>query len=184
MPAEQSQALIRFLPGWERDGVSEDGLPRYRAVVRIIKEVPPLTKVEYLATDQDFEDNPGPYALYLKEQDAANMEPREDGFPLALWPAVSPSQFQALAHRDINTVEQLAKWADRRGDTSMPGEFKELAQRAKTMIDLTSQIGKFEEMLRDLRDQRDALVEQTTEQRATISAQNSMIASLRGQKAA
>jgi sensor c-di-GMP phosphodiesterase-like protein len=78
----------------------------------------------------------------------------------------------------------LAKWADRRGDTSMPGEFKELAQRAKTMIDLTSQIGKFEEMLRDLRDQRDALVEQTTEQRATISAQNSMIASLRGQKAA
>ena len=55
---------------------------------------------------------------------------------------------------------------------------------AQRMIALTSQIGKFEEQLRDLKGQLAALVEQTTEQRATISSQNSMIASLRGQKAA
>lgn len=177
--SEQSQALIRFLPGWERDGVSSDGLPRYRATVRIIKEVPPLTKVEYLATEQDFDENPGPYAMFLKEQAARSQEPREDGFPLALWPVISPAQFQALAHRDINTVEQLAKYADRRGDGAMPGEFKELADRAKVMLALSSQIGKFEDMLRDVRAERDVLVEQTTEQRATISAQNTMIASLR-----
>lgn len=181
--SEQSQALIRFKAGWERDGVSEDGLPRFRATVRIVKEVPPLTKVEYLATEQDFDENPGPYALFLKEEEARQQAPREDGFPLALWPAVSPAQFQALAHRDINTVEQLAKYADRRGEGAMPGEFKELAERAKTMIALTSQIGKFEEMLRDLKGERDALVEQTAEQRATISAQNSQIAAMR-QKAA
>lgn len=182
--SEQTQALIRFKPGWERDGVSEDGLPRFRPTVRIVKEVPPLTRVEYLATDQDFDDYPGPYALFLKEEAARGQEPREDGFPLALWPAVNPAQFQALAHRDINTVEQLGKYADRRGEGAMPGEFRELADRAKVMIALTSQIGKFEEMMRDLKGQRDALVEQTTEQRATISAQNSTIASLRGQKAA
>jgi hypothetical protein len=181
--SEQSQALIRFKPGWERDGVSDDGLPRYRATVRIVKEVPPLTKVEYLATEQDFDENPGPYALFLKEEEARHQEPREDGFPLALWPAVNPAQFQALAQRDINTVEQLAKYSDRRGEGSMPGEFKELADRAKTMIALTSQIGKFEEMLRNLTGERDALAEQVAEQRATISAQNSQIANMR-QKAA
>jgi len=181
--SEQSQALIRFKPGWERDGVSEDGLPRFRATVRIVKEVPPLTKVEYLATEQDFDENPGPYALFLKEEEARHQEPREDGFPLALWPAVNPAQFQALAHRDINTVEQLMKYADRRGNDAMPGEFKELAERAKVMIAMTSQIGKFEELIRDLKGERDALVEQTAEQRATISAQNSQIAAMR-QKAA
>lgn len=182
--SDQTQALIRFKAGWERNGVSEDGLPRYSPAVRIIKEVPPLTRVEYLATEQDFEDYPGPYALYQKEEAARRQEPREDGFPLALWPAVDPSQFEALAHRDINTVEQLAKYADRRGEGSMPGEFRELADRAKVMIALTSQIGKFEEMMRDLKGQNAALVEQTAEQRATISSQNSLIASLRGQKAA
>jgi hypothetical protein len=163
--------------------VSEDGLPRYRATVRIVKEVPPLTKVEYLATEQDFDENPGPYALFLKEEEARHQEPREDGFPLALWPAVNPAQFQALSQRDINTVEQLAKYADRRGEGAMPGEFKELADRAKTMLALSSQIGKFEEMLRNLTGERDALAEQVTEQRATISAQNSQINAMR-QKAA
>jgi hypothetical protein len=175
---EESQALIRFVPGWAEDGTSEDGLPRYRQTVRIIKSVPPLTQVEYEATDADFDENPGPYQMFVREEGARLQEPKAEGFPLALWPVVNPAHFKMLVQRGITTIEQLSALAAR-NDPSMPGEFKELAARAKQMLALSSNIGKFEAMLLDITGQRDALNEQVAELRATISAQNSLINTLK-----
>lgn len=180
---EESQAIVRFVAGWAEDGVSDDGLPRYRATVRVIKSVPPLTEIQRVASEQDIEENPGPYALFEKEQSARLLAPAPSGFPLALWPVVSPAQFQTLVARDIVTVEQLAKYAGRR-DGSVPGEFLELADRAKQMIALSSSVGKFEAMIRDLEGRIAALDEQAKEMGATISAQNALIATLKQQKAA
>jgi len=172
---EESQALCRFMPGWAEDGLSSDGLPRYRETIRVILSVPPYTENEREATDQDFADYPGPYQLFLKEQGARLQQPRAEGFPLALWPVVSPAQFKMLAGRDITTIEQLAALAQR---SDMPGEFKELAQRAKDMIALSSNIGKFEAMVLERDRQIEALIEQNAELKATVSAQNSMINTL------
>lgn len=176
---EESQALVRFNAGWAEDGISPDGLPRYRETVRITKSVPPFTEVEYEATEQDFEENPGPYQLFMKEQGARLQQPTQSGFPLALWPVISPAQFKALAARDITTIEQLTTLAGKRGDDGMPGEFKELAERAKQMLALSANIGKFEAMIRDRDGQIEALVEQSKELAATISAQNSLINTLK-----
>jgi len=177
--AEQSQALVRFNAGWAEDGISSDGLPRYRETVRVTKSVPPFTEVEYEATEQDFADNPGPYQMFQKEQGARSQAATQTGFPLALWPVVSPAQFKALAARGISTIEQLTALAGKRGDDGMPGEFKELAERATQMLALSSNIGKFEAMIRDLEGRCDALTEQNAELRATISAQNSLINTLK-----
>jgi hypothetical protein len=176
--AEETQALIRFKEGWAADGTGDDGLPRYKPTVRIVKSVPPLTQVEYEATQQDFDDYPGPYQLFVKEQGARLQQPGEAGFPLALWPVVSASQFKMLADRDINTVEQLAKYAGRR-DTAMPGDLVELADRARAMIAMSANVGKFEAEVRDRDAQIEVLKEQVKELQATVSAQNSMINSLK-----
>jgi hypothetical protein len=177
--AEETQALIRFKPGWAEDGIGEDGLPRYRETVRIVKSVPPHTQVEYEATEQDFEDFPGPYQLFLKEEGARLQRPGERGFPLALWPVVSPAHFKMLADRDITTVEQLAKLTARGADPNMPGEIKELAKRAKDMLDLSENLGKFEAIIRDLTGQRDELVAQVKELQASLSAANALVNTLK-----
>lgn len=179
MAAEESQALIRFTAGWAADGVSEDGMPRYRETIRITKSIPPYTEVEYEATEQDFSDYPGPFEVFQRTQQAIKIEPGQAGFPLALWPVISPAMFKMLTAREVFTVEQLAKLSTR---SDMPGDFKELAERAKQMIALSANVGQYEAMIRDLNGQIDALKEQAAELRATVSAQNSKIAAL--QKAA
>jgi hypothetical protein len=173
--AEESQALVRFAAGWAEDGISSDGLPSYRETVRVTKSVPPFTEVEYEATEQDFAENPGPYQRFLAEQGARVQQATHSGFPLALWPVVSPAQFKALTARGVTTIEQLMALAGRRGDDGMPGEFKELAERAKQMLALSANLGKFEVIIRDRDGQIAALTEQVVEMRATISAQNSLI---------
>lgn len=177
---EQSQALVRFVPSWAEDGIGEDGLPRFRETVRIIKSVPPHTEVYYEATEADFEDYPGPYQLFLKEQGARTIQPTNTGFPLALWPVITPAQFKALTARDITTIEQLAKL---RVEPNMPGEFKALVERAKQMLALSANIGKFEAMIRDRDGQIEALNEQVNELKSTVSAQNSLINTLKARAA-
>jgi hypothetical protein len=173
---EESQALIRFTAGWVEEGVSTDGLPRFRDTVRIIKSVPPYTQVEYEATEADFDDNPMQYQAFLREQGARLQAPAEGGFPLALWPVISPAQFKMLTARDITTIEQLSKL---RPDTAMPGDLKELVERAKQMLALSANLGKFEAMIRDRDGQIAALTEQVVELRGTVSAQNALINTMR-----
>lgn len=180
MAAEESQALVRFVTGWAPDGISDDGLPRFRETIRIIKSIPPLTEIEREAEPRDFEDNPGPWQLFEKEQASRSLEPGQKGFPLALWPAVGPAMLRMLSARDIVTVEALAAAATR---SDMPADFVEIAKRAKAMLALSENLGKYEEMIRDRDGQLAALNEQVVEMRGTISAQNSMINALKAKAA-
>lgn len=177
MPQEESQAIIRFVDGYAEEGLGANGLPNYRPTIRIIKSVPPYTEVNYEATERDFSDFPGPYQIYLKEQAALRQVPQADGFPLALWPVINHAQLRMLAARDITTVEQLAKLDDR--DPAIPGDLKEVAERARQMLLLSSKLGKFEAMIRDRDGQIEALAEQVRELRATVSARDAMINSMR-----
>jgi hypothetical protein len=165
-------ALVRFVPGWTEDGVSEDGLPRFRETITIIKEVPPYLRVEYEATEADFEEYAEPYKLFQKEQQAKKATGGQEGYPLALWPVVSKAELQMLSARDIFTVEELAK---RRIDPAMPGELRELAERAKKMTEMTKDIGQFEAIIRKKDGQIGVLNEQIGELQNTIKAQDGMI---------
>lgn len=165
-------AIIRFYEGWEADGVGSDGLPLFREVVMIRKSVPPLTQVDYVATEADFEEFPLPYQAFQKEQGA--RRPAVKGYPLALWPVISAADFKTLAARDIVTVEQLAALANRRPD-QLPAPIIELAKRAKKMVELQASTGKFEAIIDKLTAERDSIAADLKEANATISAQNSLL---------
>lgn len=172
-------ALIRFVKDWVEDGVSEDGLPRYRDSVKIIKSVPPRTQVDYVATEAHFAEFPEEYAKFQKEQQAMKLTPTEGGgFPLALWPVVTPAELKMLAARDLFTIEQLARLADH-GDSAMPGEIRELAVRAKQMTALSKEIGQFETLISSKDGEIAALKEQVGELRAMIAQRDAMILALR-----
>lgn len=170
--------LARFSTGWAKDGTSKDGLPHYRETVTITLSRPPYLQIEREATEEDFETYEGPYRLFQKEQAGKKRGPGKEGFPLALWPVVSASELMMLAARDIVTVEQLAKHAAR-GDSNMPAELKELAQRAKAMTDMAKEVGKFESIISDLQAQNTALTEQVGELKLTIKSQDGIINSLK-----
>lgn len=172
--------LARFVPGWEEHGRSKDGLPHFRETIKIILERPPYLLIERVATEDDFEAYAGPYALFQKEQKAKKKISPTEGFPLALWPVCSPAELQMLSARDIYTVEQLAKRTARgAANEGMPGELRELAERAKKMIELTADVGQYEAIIRDKDGQIEALSEQVTELRNTVKAQDGLINSLK-----
>jgi hypothetical protein len=174
---EENIALIRFVRGYAENGVSKDGMPSYRPCVKIIKEVPPLTKVEYEATEDDFE-NPqfrDAYEAFKRTEKAMKADAGADGFPLALWPACSPSEFMMCAARGISTVEQLAKLAKRR---EVPLEIQELAVRAQSMIAQQANIGKFEAIIRQKEAELAAILEEVRELRMAVAQRDARINSL------
>lgn len=172
-------AIIRFVKDYVEDGVSADGLPHYSDSVKIIKSVPPHTQVDYVATENDFAEFPLAYELFQKEQKAMKQTPTEGGgFPLALWPVVTAAELRMLSARDITTIEQLARLADR-GDPNMPGEIRELAERAKQMARLSKEIGQFEEIIRKRDGEIEVLKEQLTELRSGINQRDAMILALK-----
>ena len=177
--------LVRFSSGWERDGSGPDGLPLYRETIRVRMDRPPYLSIEREAEDADFEDHPGPYELYKK-----TCEGRKTvvGYPLALWPACPPHIFQMLAVRDIHTVEQLAQLVSRKRRAealkTLPPDIIEVADRAAKMIELHGKAGQYEEIVSTLQGQFDALKEQFDEALATISAQKTLIDTLRLKAAA
>lgn len=175
--------LVRFITGWAQDGLSADGLPYFREVVKVVKSRPPYLQLEQVASEQDFDENPEAYAKFKKEQAAKKASNTEGGYPLALWPAVTAAELQMLAARDIVTVEDLAKYAGRRAEDGMPGELKELAKRAKAMTDMSKDIGKYEAIIREKDGQLEALVEQVKDLRSTIQAQEGIINSLKAKVA-
>ena len=161
---DEIDALIKFNAGWAEDGVSEDGLPKFRETVRITLAKPPYTLVEREATDEDQENFPGPWALFQKTAEARKAD--VEGYPLALWVAITPAEFQMCAQRGIATVEQLAKLT---GDT-MPPQIRELVDRAKKMVALQKDTGRFEVKVRDLEQQLEALQAELAECKTTIAA--------------
>jgi hypothetical protein len=183
--AEQSQALARFYMGFQEDGTGKDGLPLFREQLMVKLAVPPFTALDRIADPEDIETYPGAYALFEKEQRSLKAAPTPDGFPLVLWPAVNAAALQMLSARDVFTIEQLAKYASRGGGGEhMPGELRELADRAKKMVEMTREVGQFETMIRDRDGQISALKEEVIELRATIKVQDGQLNVLKARVAA
>jgi hypothetical protein len=172
--------LVQFFTGWERDGNGPDGLPCYRETIRVRMDRPPFLSLERVAEEADIADHPGPFELYRK-----TCEARKEivGYPLALWPACPPHVFQMCAARDIHTVEQLAQLVSkkRRAEAvkTIPPDVIEIADRAVQMVELHAKAGQYEELISGLQAQVDTMKEQLTEAISTISAQKSMIDTLK-----
>jgi hypothetical protein len=167
---DEIDALVKFSAGWAQDGTGEDGLPLYRETVNITLAKPPYTRVDREATEDDQENFPGPWKLFQKSAEARKAD--VEGYPLALWAAIDPAEFQMCVARDIYTVEQLAA---KTSTDKMPPPIRELVERAKKMIALQKDVGRFEVKIRDLQQQNEALQAELAEARSTISAQNTMI---------
>lgn len=182
--AEQTQALAAFHDGYAEDGVSADGLPHYIPRLMITLSVPPYTLLTREAVAEDYETYPDSYRHYEKEKHATEV-PQEEGYPLVLWPAAGQAAIKMLAARDIYTVEALAKYTERgSGLEKMPGELRELALRAKAMIELSAELGQFEVKIRDRDAEIAVLKEQINELRGTIKAQDGMLNALKARVAA
>lgn len=167
--------LVKFHMGYIEDGIGRDGLPLYRNQLLITLDRPPLLRLERAATEEDLEDYPGPYTVFQKQQ-ASIDQSAEEGYPLVMWPACTPSLFMMLAARGISTVEGLAKLAGRGGKAdTMPAELRELADRAVKMISMQKDVGKFEAIIREKDGEIEALKEQTDEALKTITAQKAII---------
>ena len=173
--SEDGPTLVQFKSGWELIGTSPDGLPAYRQTTIVRMDRPPYLSIERVADEQDIEDHPMPYRLFRKEQDARKQSHAE-GYPLALWPAVNEAEFRMLVDRDIVTVEQLAAFKDTR---NLPAELKDLAGRAKKMIELQKGAGKYEEILRERDGRIEALTEQVRDASLVIAQQRTELDSLR-----
>jgi hypothetical protein len=81
-----------------------------------------------------------------------------------------------FAAREIYTVEDLAKLAGRH---DLPGRLAELALRAERLMDMQKNFGKYEAMLTERDAQLVELSAQLADARQTISAQNSIIDTLK-----
>lgn len=176
--ADPVDALITFFESWQQDGVGKDGLPLFREVLMIRKAKPPLLEVTGEATAEDIEAFPEPYRLFEKKRGARTA--KVEGYPLSMWPVVSPAELAMCAARDILTVEQLAGLGKR---DDIPPQLRELGARAKKMIELQGKVGKFEVIINELTAQRDVLAEQLREANQTISAQNALIGQMRSNMA-
>lgn len=172
---DEIDALVTFYESWVEDGVGADGLPLFREVIMIRLSKWPQTQVDYVATDEHLNNPQFREALDVFNKQRKGRDLSVEGYPLALWPVISPATLKMLTARDIFTVEQLA--AIKKGPDVIP-EVAELAQRAKRLIELQGKTGKYEAIITDLTAQRDAILEQLKEAHATISAQNSMIGML------
>jgi hypothetical protein len=173
---DDNQAFVRFVRGWAETGISRDGMPSFGETVKIIKEVPPLTKVTYDATEEDFEQFPEAYKVFQREDKGRAAHISADGYPLVMWPAINQGVLQMCLARDISTVEQLAKLAKRK---DLPGELAEVADRAVAMLEHQKNVGKFEAIIRQKDGEISALLEQVRELRSAVAGRDAMLASMR-----
>jgi hypothetical protein len=175
----ETTAAVSFKKGWSGpDGLSSDGLPIYRETIRICKYVSARVAMEDPATEEDLENPQFHDALeaFKREQTARDTTIGNEGFPLVLWPAVTPAMFQMCAHRNIVTVEQLAALA---GKKNLIGELIELADRAKQMVSHSKNIGKFEAIIRTKDGEIEALNELVKELKIALAGRDAMIDQMR-----
>lgn len=175
-------AYAKFEDHYEPDGVdAKSGMPKFRTVLYIRFTRPPLLDTKREAEQEDIETYSEPYKLYLKLK--AGRETDEiEGYPLVLWPALSRAEFEQLASHGIITVEQLAKYADRKGAVAKgtPEAIMQLALRAKRMVDLQKNQGQYEAIITELTGERDELAAQVRELGGQLSAANALISNLQG----
>jgi len=175
--------LVRFKPGWEADGVGNDGLPLYRSNILIVLSRPPFLMVERVAEEEDIANYPMQFELFKKEN-AGRLKSYSEGYPLAMWPAVNEAEFRMLADRDITTVEQLAQLAKKKGSAfeGMPAEIATLAARAVKLLELQKGAPKFEQIVADKDGQIAALNEQVTDLRTANNNLQARVSQLMSMK--
>jgi hypothetical protein len=170
-------ALVHFYQGWEdTHELSSDGLPVFRSTTMIQIERPPTLNLHRPASPQEFVDYPDEYEVFKNEIRGRDPAVAETGYPLVMWPALAGFQVQMLTARGIHTVEELAKLAGRR---DLPGNLGEVALRAERLMDMQKQFGKYEALLKERDAQLVELNAQVNDLKQTVSAQNSMIDTLK-----
>jgi len=170
-------ALVHFYQGWaDAHQISEDGMPVYVDTVMIQIERPPLLKLNREATREDFIEHFEEYDAFKRAQAAKDAAVSEAGYPLVYWPALSAAEVQMFAVRGIVTLEQLARLA---GSRDMPGNLANQAFRAERLMDLQKNFGKYEAMLTERDEELVEVQAQLADARATISAQNAIIDTLK-----
>ena len=171
-------AYAKFEDGWEPTGeFGKSGLPEYRPRLIIRFSKPPYLDTKREAEDGDIEQHSEPYKHYQKLHAARTTEEIE-GYPLALWAAISKADFELLAAHGILTVEQLALMVARKGGAKQPDWIMALAGRANRMIALQKETGKYEATIEQLRQERDAVAAELVELRTQLASANSVINTL------
>jgi ribosomal protein L29 len=177
MSSSDAASYAKFEDGWEEDGVGKDGMPTFKPRLFIVFSKPPYLQTRREAEEDDIEQYSEPYKLYLKQKAGRDID-QVEGYPLALWAAISKAEFDQLVSHGILTVEQLAKLADRKGGAKMPEPIVLLAARAKRMIALQKEQGRYEATIEQLRQERDALASELTELRTQLASANAVINTL------
>lgn len=173
--SSETPLLVTFSRGSHPTGrTSKDGLPIYESCVIFTASRPPWLKVERVATDEEKELYEDAYKAFLKTDHARS--PNLEGYPLANWPVVTAAKLDMLAARDIFTVEQLSKLSLRR---DLPPDLLELAGRAKAFVEMQSNTGKYETLVREKDQVIEALSEENTHLKRELAKANQTLNLLR-----
>ena len=163
----ETPTLVSFYEDWKMtDAVNDSGLPVYERAIFVRLSRPPYLEVTRPAEELDEMNYPEPYKLFEKEQRA--RAPIADGFPLANWIVCTAADLKMLAGHDIYTIEQLAKLSGAR-DPGIPGAIRELADRAKRMVEMQKSTGQYEAIVTRQAGEIEALQETLQDARNTIA---------------
>ena len=139
-------ALIRFVTGWVEDGVAEDGLPRYRETVKIIK-----TRAAADRRSTDRGDRGGfrglrraPTRCSRRSRRRASSAGRRRRLPAGAVAGGRRRRAEDAVGAATSSPSSSSPSCADAATTTMPGEIRELAERAKQMIALAKEIGQFE----------------------------------------
>lgn len=178
----ETPTLVSFYEDWAPTGdVSDNGLPIHERSVFVRLSRPPYLEVTRRMEPRDEIDYPEPYKLFVKEQ-AARGE-ITDGFPLANWIVCTAADLKMLAGHDIYTVEQLARLAGSR-DTSIPAQIRELADRAKRMVEMQKTTGQYEALITQKDGEIEALKETVDGYKNTVAGLKARIEQMEAREGA
>jgi hypothetical protein len=174
--------LVTFHLGFAEVGTGPDGLPVYEEVVHVTKARPPWLQLTNVATDEDIAENGQAYMKFERETKGRRMDGKT-GYPLSMWAVPTPAETMMCHDREIYTVEDLAKLANKPTD-KVPPPIIELAKRAKKMIELSRATGKPEARVNELEGIVGALREENQELKRTIEGLNVTVGRLMAQRVA
>ena len=140
-----------------------------------------ISSIEREAEDDDFTDHPGPYELYQKTCEARKADRRLSAGAVARLPAARVPDVRGARHphRRATGATGLAASAAAETVKTVPPDVIEIADRAVKMVELHGKAGQYEEIVTDLQGQLAAMKEQFSEALGTISAQKTLIETLK-----
>jgi hypothetical protein len=152
--------LVTFYNRPVQAGVGEDGLPLFqdRVYVKIARDM--TNTVDRAATEEDYERFPLAWKHYQKKSRPAEL----GGFPLEMWPTLTPSEVAMLKARDVFTVQQFAA-IGKQNARGMPPALAEKQRLAVEYIAVAGDANAVTEKLQDLKAKLDMLTEENKQLR-------------------